>query len=92
MNRRKIITKYFIKNALDEMFASSKMKPVFIIILMIILASVISMPFTVMVGEGYKSFHAIGQEGVLLAVVLSIGSTVSFFFGIYTIMNVFYFS
>ena len=92
MNRRKIITKYFIKDALDEMFASSKMKPVFIIILMIFVVSMISMPFTVMIGEGYESFHSMGQEGVLLAIVLSVGSTISFFFGIYTIMNVFYFS
>ena len=92
MNRLKIITKYFIKNALDEMFASSKMKPVFIVALMIFVVSMLSMPFTVMIGEGYKSFHSMGQEGVLLSILLSVGSTISFFFGIYTIMNVFYFS
>ncbi len=92
MNRIKIITKYFIKNALDEMFASSKMKPVFIVILMLFVVSMISLPFTFMISEGYKSFHSMGQEGALLAIILSLGSTVSFFFGIYTIMNVFYFS
>ena len=92
MNRLKIITKYFIKNALEEMFASSKMKPVFIVVLMIFVVSMISMPFTLMIGEGYKSFHSMGQEGVLLAILLSVGATVAFLFGIYTIMNVFYFS
>ena len=92
MSRLRIITKYFMKNALEEMFASSKMKPVFIVILMIFLSSLISMPFTVMVGEGYGSFYSMGQEGVLLAIILSVGATVSFLFGIYTIMNVFYFS
>jgi len=92
MNRLKVITKYFIKNALEEMFVSNKIKPVFMVILMILLGSLISLPFTIMVGEGYESFHAVGQEGLLLAIILSIGSTVTFFFGIYTIMNVFYFS
>ncbi|AGX43204.1 putative ABC transporter permease subunit [Clostridium saccharobutylicum] len=92
MKRLKIITKYFIRNALDEMFAGSKLKPVFIVILMIFTVSMLSMPFTIMVGESYKSFHSMGQEGTLLATVLSLGSAVFFFFGIYTIMNVFYFS
>ena len=32
------------------------------------------------------------KKEVLLAIILSLGSTISFFFGIYTIMNVFYFS
>lgn len=92
MKRLKIITKYFIRNALDEMFSGTKLKPVFIVILMIFTVSMLSMPFTIMVGESYKSFHSIGQEGTLLATVLSLGSAVFFFFGIYTIMNVFYFS
>lgn len=92
MKRLKIITKYFIRNALDEMFSGTKLKPVFIVILMIFTVSMLSMPFTIMVGESYKSFHSMGQEGTLLATVLSLGSAVFFFFGIYTIMNVFYFS
>lgn len=92
MNRLKLITKYFVRNALDEMFASSKLKPGFIIALMIFMVSMISLPFTFMVLEGYKSFHSIGQEEALLAIILSLGSTASFLFGIYTIMNVFYFS
>lgn len=92
MSRIKIITKYFIKNALNEIFASSKIKPVFIVVLMIFVISMISMPVTVMIGESYESFRSMGQEGILLAIILSLGATVTFFFGIYTIMNVFYFS
>jgi ABC-2 type transport system permease protein len=92
MSRLRIITKYFIKNALNEMFASSKMKPVFLVLLMIFGVSMLSMPGAVMIGTGYGVFHSMGQEGMLLSFILSIGATVCFFFGIYTIMNVFYFS
>lgn len=92
MSRLKIITKYFIRNALDEMFGNSKIKPVFIVALAIFVVSMISMPFTIMVAEGYESFHSMGQEGVLLAVMLSLGTSVTFLFSIYTVMNIFYFS
>ncbi|SFC16915.1 putative ABC transporter permease subunit [Clostridium uliginosum] len=92
MNRLKLITKYFIKDALNEMFASSKIAPGFIVALMIFLIGIFSLPFTFMVGEGYEAFYSVGQEGLLLAIVLSVGSSVTFLFGIYTVMNVFYFS
>ena len=92
MGRLKIITKYFIRNALDEMFGNSKIKPAFIVALAIFVVSMISMPFTIMVAEGYKTFHSMGQEGILLAAMLSLGTSVTFLLGIYTIMNVFYFS
>lgn len=92
MSRLKIITKYFIRNALDEMFGNSKIKPVFIVALAIFVVSMISMPFTIMIAEGYASFHSMGQEGVLLAVMLSLGTSVTFLFSIYTVMNIFYFS
>lgn len=92
MSRLKTVTKYFIKNALNEMFGSGKMKPALIAALMIFGISMISMPFTVMVGAGYEVFHESGQEGMLLSLIISAGAAVSFFFGIYTIMNVFYFS
>lgn len=86
------MTKYFMRNALDEMFGNSKIKPVFIVALAIFVVSMISMPFTIMVAEGYKTFHSMDQEGVLLAVMLSLGTSVTFLFSIYTVMNIFYFS
>lgn len=92
MNRLRIVTKYFIQNALCEMFGNSKKKTVFLLVAMILGISMISMPFTVIVRTGYETFHAAGQEGMLLAMIISLGSAVSFLFGIYTIMNVFYFS
>lgn len=92
MSKLKIVTKYFVKNAINEMFGNSKMKPIFIVALMIFGISMMSMPFTMMVGLGYGAFHAAGQEGILLSIIISAGAAISFFFGIYTIMNVFYFS
>ncbi|MFW2487704.1 putative ABC transporter permease subunit [Clostridium chromiireducens] len=92
MSRLKLITKYFVRNALDEMFVGSKMKPGFIIALMIIIVCMLSLPFTLMISESYETFHSMGQEGMLIAIILSLGTAVSFFFGVYTIMNVFYFA
>lgn len=92
MSRLKIITKYFIRNALDEMFAGTKMAPSIVVIGMLCLFALLSLPFSMMIWGSYNTFHAMGQEGMLLAIILSAGSTVTFFFGIYVIMNVFYFS
>jgi ABC-2 type transport system permease protein len=92
MSRLKIITKYFIRNAIDEMFSGSKMKPALLIALMLFTVSMISLPITFMIVGAYDSFHAANQEGILLSLIFSLGSTISFFFGVYTIMNVFYFS
>lgn len=93
MRRLKIITKYFIKSSLEDMFLSSKkIKPIFMAVFILFVVSMISLPFTIMIINGYGFLHAIGQEGILLSIILSIGATVSFFFGIYTIMNILYFS
>lgn len=92
MSRLKIITKYFIRNAIYEMFSGSKLKPAVLVALMLFTVSMISLPVTLMIVGAYDAFHSAGQEGILLLLILSLGATVSFFFGIYTIMNVFYFS
>jgi ABC-2 type transport system permease protein len=93
MTRLNIIKNYFIRNAFEEMFASSKkMKPVFAVMLMIFIVVMLSMPFTVIISEGYGPLHAMRQEGILLSIILSIGESVSFIFGMYTIINILYFS
>ena len=92
MSRLKIITKHFIRKAIEEMFGNKKMKPAVLVALMLFTVSMISLPITFMIGGAYSSFHSMGQEGSLLLLILSLGSGISFFFGIYTIMNVFYFS
>lgn len=92
MSRLKVLTKYFIKSAIQEMFNDSKMKPRSIIGLMALAIGFLSLPIAVMVATLYKSFASIGQEGYLLALILFFGATVTFFFGTYTVLNIFYFS
>ena len=92
MNRLKIITKYFIKNALQEMFSNKKMGTGTLIALMTFCIIALSAPFATMVVGSYDTFHSIGQEGMLLSTILFSGASIAFFFGIYTVMNVFYFS
>lgn len=92
MNRLKIITKYFIKNALQEMFSNKKMGTWTLIALITFCIILLSLPFATMVAGSYDIFHSIGQEGILLSTILFSGTSIAFFFGIYTVMNVFYFS
>lgn len=92
MNRLKIITKYFIKNALQEMFPNKKMGTATLISLMTFCIIALSAPFATMVAGSYYTFHSMGQEGMLLSTILFSGASIAFFFGIYTVMNVFYFS
>lgn len=92
MNRLRVVTKYFMKNALGEMFGNNKMKTIFLSLIMIFSIIVISIPFALIIASGYESFHAAGQEGMLLALMVSAGAGICFLLGTYTIMNVFYFS
>ncbi|NLK95978.1 MAG: hypothetical protein GX275_12465 [Clostridiales bacterium] len=93
MSRTKTLTKYFVKNALDEMFNSNgKMKPIVKMALMILLIMLVSIPFSAMVGMYYPTLKLVNQEGMIIAMLLSSGVFITFFFGVYTILNIFYFS
>jgi ABC-2 type transport system permease protein len=92
MHRIKILTKYFIKDALYENFANFKMNKWLLMLLMLLIIGIISAPIGVMVGSLYDPLKAFGQEQMLVAFILIIGGSIIFFFGVYTIMNIFYFS
>ena len=92
MHRIKILTKYFIKDALYENFANFKMNKWLLMLLMLLIIGIISAPIGVMVGSLYDPLKAFGQEQMLIAFILIIGGSITFFFGVYTIMNIFYFS
>lgn len=92
MKRLKLLTKYFLKNALEETFGKSKIKTWLMVLGMIVIIALLSMPFAFIVGALYEPFAAVGQEGYLLSILLFLGATVTFIFGINTIMNTFYFS
>lgn len=92
MRRLKLITKYFMKNALESNFGNKNMKPWLSALLMLFVVGCISSPLALMVSVSYKPLEAMGQEGFLLTTILILGTLVTFVFGINTILNVFYFS
>lgn len=93
MNRIGILTKYFVKSSLEEMFSSKKKSKNFVMGLMMgALILCLSTPFAFVVDYCYDGLKPIGQEAMALSFILLINITISFFFGIYTIMNIFYFS
>ena len=92
MSRLRVLTKYFVRDALQDMFNKSKMKSGLMIVLMIILIAFLSLPFVIVVNKLYEPFAMIGQEGALLSLILLVGAIISFFLGIFIIMNTYYFS
>lgn len=92
MKRLKLITKYFMKNALEDTFKSSKMRPWVSIILILFVMACLSAPFAGSVGIAYNLLKGTGQEGTILQNLFISGSTIVFFFGIYSILNDFYFA
>ncbi|MDS0525346.1 hypothetical protein NNC19_06625 [Clostridium sp. SHJSY1] len=92
MKRLKLITKYFIKSALESNFGNKKMKPWMAALLMLFIVGCLSSPLAMMVSFSYKTLEIVGQEGALLTTVLIMGSLVTLIFGINTILNTFYFS
>ena len=92
MKRLKLLTKYFLKNALAETFGKSKINPWLILLGMVACIGLISAPIALGVAGLYKPFAAMGQEGYLVSMLLFLGATITFIFGINTIMNNFYFS
>ncbi len=92
MSRYGTLTKYFLKSALGEMFNSSKIKASVSAVLMISVILLISLPFAGGVVAMYPTLKLINQEGMIIATLLNAGMLMIFFFGIYTILNIFYFS
>lgn len=92
MRRGVLLTKYFLKSSFEEMFGNSKMKAPVIFILMIIAVLGLSAPLAGMVGMAYPGLEKLGQEGAIITFMLFVSILISFFFGMYTILNIFYFS
>jgi ABC-2 type transport system permease protein len=92
MKRLKLLTKYFLRNALEETFGKSKINTWLIVLAMMAVIGLISAFIASGVALLYKPLEAVSQEGYLLSMLLFLGATVTFIFGINTIMNNFYFS
>ena len=93
MSRLKIITKYFVKNALEQgLGGKKKMSWIKMALLTVLVMFCISTPFLTIVLSSYAPLAAINQEGYLLSFIVLISSTVILFFGVFSVLNTFYFS
>ena len=93
MSRLKIITKYFVKNALEQgLGGKKKMSWVKMALLTILVMFCISTPFLTIVLSSYEPLAAINQEGYLLSFIVLISSTIILFFGVFSVLNTFYFA
>lgn len=93
MSRLSIITKYFVKNALEQGLGGKKKMSWIIMILLIMLVMVcFSTPVIAIVLSSYDFFSSISQEGYLLSFILFVGTIVILFFGVFNILNTFYFA
>lgn len=94
-NKLWILTKVFLKNGGDSWGKGNKKKiskallMAFIVVAM--LAS-IGVPFGIFIGEGYDILAPIGQEGIILGLLMALTSVAIFVFGIFYVLTVFYFS
>lgn len=93
MSRLKIITKYFVKNALEQgLGGKKKMSWITVALLTIFVMACFSAPFISMVLFSYDALASINQEGYLLSFIMVCGSMLILFFGIFSILNTFYFA
>lgn len=93
MNKYITLTKILLKNGSDSSFKNrKKVKTLFL--MMIIMAAFLPMAVTIFIGtsNGYDMLKQINQQGILLGFGFSISSLIIFVFGIFFVMNVFYFS
>lgn len=92
LNRIKILTKYFLKNSFQDMLRKNKKNTIFIIFMLFICVCTLSAPLMFIVANGYDSMRDLGIEKTLIDIILALGSSISCFLGIYSVMNIFYFS
>lgn len=97
MNKMLILTKILIKNSVDLWGKSSKskaqlIKKALLFLVFIMAFAPLVMAFGYMVSGAYDFLAPVGQEGVLLGLSLSMVSMVIFFFGLFYVISVFYFS
>lgn len=92
MNRLVLLSKYFIKNSLESMFKGDKYNALKTTIFMLVFIILMSSPFALMVSALYEPLKGVGQEGILLSMIYLAGTAIMLFFGIFTILNIFYFS
>lgn len=97
MNKTLLLAKVLLKNGSGNVFGRKKKSGkipkniLYVILLALAFVPIISM-ISAVVAFLYDSFAVIGQEGIILGIGLAIVSLVIFLFGIFYVINVFYFS
>ena len=74
------------------MFKGDKYNALKTTIFMLVFIILMSSPFALMVSALYEPLKGVGQEGILLSMIYLAGTAIMLFFGIFTILNIFYFS
>lgn len=91
MSRKKIVIKFFFKNYMQDMF-KTRWSGVLFLIFMAFIMLAMSTPVSMTVGMTYDYFASINQDGYLLGFILFTGSLLTFVMGIYTVLDIFFFS
>lgn len=91
MNRFFALTRMLIKNGLNSSDKNKKKQILFIGIMILVFAPTI-IPFCIGYAALYASLKVMGQEGIALVFLTGACATIIFFFGIFYIINAFYFS
>lgn len=91
MSRFFTLTHMLIKNGLNSSDKNRKKQILFIVIMILVFAPTL-IPFCIGYAGLYASLKVMGQEGVALVLLTGACATIIFFFGIFYIINAFYFS
>jgi ABC-2 type transport system permease protein len=89
------LTKVFLKSSGDTLGKGNKKKFSNILLagfIVIIMLASIGIPLGMFIGEGYDIMAPLGQQGVILGLLMALTSATIFIFGIFYVLTVFYFS
>ena len=92
MSRLGVVIKYFVKNSIDNIISIKKIKTSIVAVIICLIMFCLSLPLCYIVKYLYEPLSKYNQQNTLLLLLFCIGLLIVFLFGIYTIMNVFYFS
>ena len=92
MSRLGVVIKYFVKYSIDNIISIKKIKTSIVAVIICLIMFCLSLPLCYIVKYLYEPLSKYNQQNTLLLLLFCIGLLIVFLFGIYTIMNVFYFS
>lgn len=93
MKKINSLVKYYFKNFINDTFGvNKKISTAFMVICMLLGILVISIPLAAVVFHIYNPLKSLGIESTIILLLLSIDISILFLFGVYTTINIFYFS